>query len=106
MKKVVYLIGIVFVTLVFGMVITTPSESAFDRWVADEHGIQCEGDGNCQKGQQYLSFSSSHFKNAGVFVSEERTFEDSNGEETTIRTLGVFGQLIDMERGDLWEMLN
>ncbi|TGB04935.1 hypothetical protein [Halobacillus salinus] len=106
LKKVISLVCITIVVLVLGMVVTTPSEAAFNRWVSEKHNINSEIDGNCLNGKSQIRFSSSHFKNAGVFASQEQKFEDPDGGEIIIRTLGVFGQLIEMENSKLWEVLN
>lgn len=81
------------VVLAIGMVVTTPSEAAFNRWVPEKHSINFEADGSCFNEKSQIRLSSSHFKNAGLFASQEQKFEDSDGEETIVRTLGVFGQL-------------
>ncbi|SFJ30479.1 hypothetical protein SAMN04487936_101606 [Halobacillus dabanensis] len=106
LKKVISLVCLAIVVLVFGMVVTTPSEAAFNSWVSEKHHINCESDGSCLNGESQIRFRSSHFKNAGLFASQELKFEDPHGGEKIVRTLGVFGQLIEMEKSKLWDILN
>ncbi|MCA0986496.1 hypothetical protein [Guptibacillus algicola] len=88
------------------MASTTPSQAVVDKWVSQKYNIECEVDGSCTNGEGRIRLSSSHFKNTGIYSSYEQRFEDSEGGETVIRTLGVFGQLFEMESSKLWEMLN
>lgn len=88
------------------MMATSPSPSAYDKWVENTYSIACDAKGNCLKEDRPLWFRSSHYRNTGLFASYEQTFEDAEGEEITIRTFGVLGQFFEMENGRLWDMLN
>ncbi|WP_079478932.1 hypothetical protein [Halobacillus salinus] len=106
MKKVALLVFTVMVGLFLAMVATTPSEAAFHEWISEEHNIVCETDGTCWNGDDPIRFQSSHFRNAGLFATLEQTFEQAEGEEVITRTVGIFGQWIEMENNKLWEILN
>jgi hypothetical protein len=111
-KKWLFLVGIIIVILVIAiMIFINPTNAEFDQWILSEIGIECNGEGQgekCTKDNQEIGIknSSSHFRNTGLFSSYERYFEFENGEKITIRIFGVLGNLIPMEDGMLWEILN
>ena len=96
--------------LLYILVTTTPSKEKFDKWILQEHGINCEVDLNfrniCYKDDKEIDFRSSHFRNTGLFASYEKNYEFETGERITIRTLGELGTLFKMNEGFWWEILN
>lgn len=96
--------------LIVIMAITTPTHEKFDKWLLQEHQINCEFDLNlgsvCYKDGRELSSRSSHFKNAGIYASYELDYKYENGEKVTFRTFGVLGMLFQMKDGYLWGILN
>ncbi|WP_419865717.1 hypothetical protein [Bacillus dakarensis] len=109
-KKRIFIAGIVMIIFLIAiMVFTTPTKDEFDKWILNEHGIVCENIGweeECTKDNQLIWNSSSHFKNVGIFASYEKDFKIQNGEQTTFRVLGIFGNLFMMKDGKVWEILN
>jgi hypothetical protein len=91
------------------MVFTTPSKDEFDKWILKEYGIVCENNGwyeECTKDNQLIWSSSSHFRNVGIFASYEKDIKFQNGEQLTLRTFGIFGNLFMMKDGKVWGILN
>lgn len=92
------------------MVTNTPSKDRFDKWILQEYEINCEVDMNlmneCYKDEKKIDFKSSHFINAAFYASYEKKYQFEDGETVIFRTLGVFGTLLKMNEGLLWEILN
>ncbi|MGG1684278.1 hypothetical protein [Pseudalkalibacillus sp. NRS-1564] len=105
LRKVMVYAFIGMVVLILGMGFTTPSKATFNNWVHGHYNIKCE-EGYCLKEDKKIKLTASHLKNAFVFSSYEQQFQSSNGKETTIRTVGVFGKVFEMENNQLWETLN
>ncbi|GAB3068567.1 hypothetical protein [Virgibacillus ainsalahensis] len=109
-KRKVFVAGIVMVIILIAiMVFTTPTNAKFDKWILKENGIVCNDEGwneKCIKDNREIRSNSSHFRNAGIFASYEKNFEFDNGEQTTYRALGIFGNLFPMKNGRVWEILN
>jgi hypothetical protein len=107
-KKVLFLGFILIILLIIIMVITTPTKKEFEQWILNENEIVCHKDGwnvKCMKGNQKIRFSSSHYKNVAVFASYEIDYQYENGEQITFRTFGLFGKIISMKDGMLWEKI-
>lgn len=106
-------LAIALLGLLFIMYITTPNmEDVYD-WLASEHDIKPFDEsmypgssGLFEKGDSQVQEISSHFRHMGFLTSVEKTFRDKTGGYFTIRTLGLFNQLIPMEDGLLWDWLN
>ncbi len=106
LRKVILYSIIAIVVLIVVMVVTTPSKEAFNMWVSSKYNIECKEDGNCFKKGNLIRFDSSHFRNVGLFASYEQQFENADGEEITIKTLGVFGCFLEIDNSKLWGILN
>ena len=92
------------------MITTTPSQEKFDKWILQEYEINCDVKNDfmniCYKDDMHIQFQSSHFRNAGLYASYEKTYRYDNGEKVTFRTFGVLGALFKIKEGFLWELLN
>jgi len=97
------LIVALFITI---MVSTTPTESQFENWFIDNYNMICDENGYCQYEEKQLLYKSSHKRNAAIFVSYEKVYEDKNGEPYTFRALGILGNIIAVKEGMLWDLLN
>lgn len=95
------------------LILTKPDNDDIYNWLEDEQGITQKDDsreaisaGFFKKEGKQIQEMFSHYRSAGLFVSEEKVFYYETGESFTIRVIGIAGQLIPMEDGPLWEWLN
>lgn len=102
--------GLVTVILLIGfMLFTTPTKEEFDKWILKEDGIVCDNLGTgeeCTKDNQLIWEDSSHFRDMGIFASYEKRLELENGNQSTHRVMGIYGNLFFIKDGKVWEILN
>ena len=93
--------------------LTQPDKDDIYDWLASEQGITQRDDSNeaiafglFKKDGKQIQEMFSHYRNTGLFASEEKVFQDENGESFTVRVFGIAGQLFLMEEGPVWDWLN
>ncbi|SFC45465.1 hypothetical protein SAMN04488102_10746 [Alkalibacterium subtropicum] len=93
--------------------LTQPDKDDIYDWLEHEQGITQRDDSNeaiafglFKKDGKQIQEMFSHYRNTGLFASEEKVFYDENGESFTIRVFGIAGQLFLMEEGPVWDWLN
>ncbi|AQQ53341.1 hypothetical protein [Planococcus lenghuensis] len=98
--------------VVLGLMLTVPTADEFETWTADAQGITCddplerEAEFNCRHNDAILSEKSRHIRDSGLFMTAEKTYRDQDGNDITVRALGVFNTFVEMEDSQAWEIIN
>ncbi|MBA9029422.1 hypothetical protein [Peribacillus huizhouensis] len=98
-----------FFVLLIVMVISTPSKNHLEDWIYDNYGYKCNDYGVCQKDNIEVLNIGQHYRNAGIFMSVERSIgitDSKKGETETIRAIGIFNNIYTMKDNWFWEIVN
>lgn len=108
LKKMLMILIITFLVLLVAMFISTPSKNNVEDWVYENYGYNCDRYGVCQKDNIEVLVIAEHYRNAGIFISLERSIElpENSVETETIRAFGIFNNIYKIEDNPFWRIVN
>ena len=95
--------------IIVALALSVPSRDDFNKWMSQNYNIERSFENRheiWEKNGDVVFYVSSHQIELGVFMTIEKKFQYENGDEFTIRALGIFNSFFPMEDGRLWEVLN
>ncbi|MCP3027120.1 hypothetical protein [Halobacillus sp. A5] len=99
------LIGVLFVVIVAASV-TNPDSEDFKEWLLDEKEMNCLDDRCTDEHDSTLEHFAA-FRDSLIISSARQTVYYPEGEEETIRAVGVFSHFFEVEEENwLWQLLH